>query len=154
MGAAILARAGGVVCVRALAATALCKKIALKFGIVDKPDNLVKTHKKPVAYLGGVGMLVGFAVGVLTGLYLTRDMELAVAAKWLLGTLGGAVIACSVGVIDDLFDISPGRKMLGQVVAAAVLVGPPAFVRRCTMPQAYSAWRCLRAWRCGWACRW
>ena len=106
----------------ALAATALCKKIALKFGIVDKPDNLVKTHKKPVAYLGGVGMLVGFAVGVLTGLYLTRDMELAVAAKWLLGTLGGAVIACSVGVIDDLFDISPGRKMLGQVVAAAVLV--------------------------------
>lgn len=122
MGAAILARAGGVVCVRALAATALCKKIALKFGIVDKPDNLVKTHKKPVAYLGGAGMLVGFAVGVLTGLYLTRDMELAVAAKWLLGTLGGAVIACSVGVIDDLFDISPGRKMLGQVVAAAVLV--------------------------------
>ena len=65
----------------ALAATALCKKIALKFGIVDKPDNLVKTHKKPVAYLGGVGMLVGFAVGV----------------------------------IDDLFDISPGRKMLAQV---------------------------------------
>ena len=43
----------------ALAATWLCKKIAIKFGIVDKPDNTVKTHKEPVAYLGGVGILVG-----------------------------------------------------------------------------------------------
>ena len=41
----------------ALAATWLCKKIAIKFNIVDKPDNLVKTHKEPIAYLGGVGIL-------------------------------------------------------------------------------------------------
>jgi UDP-N-acetylmuramyl pentapeptide phosphotransferase/UDP-N-acetylglucosamine-1-phosphate transferase len=38
----------------ALIATWACKAIALRFHIVDKPDNLVKTHKKPVAYLGGV----------------------------------------------------------------------------------------------------
>jgi len=106
----------------ALAATALCKKIALRFGIVDKPDNLVKTHKEPVAYLGGVGILVGFTVGILAGLYLVREMEMRVAFTWLLGILAGAAIACFVGVIDDLFNISPGRKMLGQVVAASVLV--------------------------------
>jgi len=106
----------------ALAATALCKKVALKFGIVDKPDNLVKTHKEPVAYLGGVGILVGFTVGILAGLYIVQDMHLTVAFRWLLGILGGAAIACFVGVVDDLFDISPGRKMLGQVVAATVLV--------------------------------
>ncbi len=105
----------------ALAATALCKRIALKFGIVDKPDNLVKTHKEPVAYLGGVGILVGFTVGILAGLYIVQDMHL-VAFRWLIGILGGAAIACFVGVIDDVFDISPGRKMLGQVAAAAVLV--------------------------------
>ena len=39
-------------------------------GIVDKPDDLVKTHKEPVAYLGGIGILIGLTVGVLmsTGL--------------------------------------------------------------------------------------
>jgi len=36
-----------------LAATWLCKRVAIKFGIVDRPDDLVKTHKKPIAYLGG-----------------------------------------------------------------------------------------------------
>ena len=41
----------------ALVATWLCKRIALKLGIVDKPDHLVKTHKEPIAYLGGIGIL-------------------------------------------------------------------------------------------------
>jgi len=52
----------------ALVATSLCKSIALKFGIVDKPDSLVKTHKGTIAYLGGVGILVGLTVGVFTGI--------------------------------------------------------------------------------------
>ena len=35
--------------VGSLAATWFCKKIAIKFGIVDRPDDLVKTHKEPIA---------------------------------------------------------------------------------------------------------
>lgn len=106
----------------ALTATWLCKKIALRFGIVDKPDNLVKTHKEPVAYLGGIGILAGLAVGVFVGLYVIQDMQIKLAFKWLLGILGGAAVACFVGVIDDLFDIRPSRKIAGQVIAAIVLL--------------------------------
>ncbi|MHC4906609.1 MAG: hypothetical protein ACYTEN_12420, partial [Planctomycetota bacterium] len=40
--------------VAALPGTWLCKKIALKLGVVDKPDGSVKTHNQPVAYLGGI----------------------------------------------------------------------------------------------------
>ncbi|MCD6393913.1 MAG: undecaprenyl/decaprenyl-phosphate alpha-N-acetylglucosaminyl 1-phosphate transferase [Planctomycetes bacterium] len=111
----------------ALAATALCKKIALKFGIVDKPDNLVKTHKEPVAYLGGIGILVGLTVGILAGMYIvqtmqTEDEQSAMPFKWLLGILAGAGVSCFVGVVDDIFDISPAKKMLGQVLAAVILL--------------------------------
>ena len=49
----------------ALAATWFCKKIAIKFGIVDRPDDLVKTHKEPIAYRGGIGILLGLIVGAL-----------------------------------------------------------------------------------------
>ncbi len=108
--------------VSALAATWLCKKVALKFGIVDKPDNIVKTHKEPVAYLGGVGILVGLTFGIVTGLYFIQSLESIVAFKWLIGILGGAAIACFVGVVDDMFDISPYKKLAGQVLAACVLV--------------------------------
>ena len=107
----------------ALAATALCKKIALKFNIVDRPDATVKTHKEPVAYLGGIGMLVGLMVGVLAGVYCLRTQEiLTPAMKRLFGILAGAAVACFIGVLDDIFDISPAKKILGQTAAAGVLI--------------------------------
>jgi UDP-GlcNAc:undecaprenyl-phosphate GlcNAc-1-phosphate transferase len=107
----------------ALAATWLCKKIAIKFGIVDKPDDLVKTHKKPIAYLGGLGMLVGLTVGVLAGIGCLRNTEvIAPALKWLLGILAGGTIACFVGLTDDIFEINPTKKILGQVAAAVILL--------------------------------
>lgn len=107
----------------ALAATWLCKKIAIKFGIVDRPDDLVKTHKEPIAYLGGIGMLIGLTVGVLAGIACLRNEEFSSPAlKWLVGILFGAVIACFVGLADDIFDIKPKQKILGQVAAAVILL--------------------------------
>ena len=109
--------------VSSLAATALCKKIALKFGIVDRPDDLVKTHKKPIAYLGGIGMLVGLTVGILASIGCLQSEESpGLALTWLLGILGGGAIACFVGLADDLFDIKPSQKISGQVLAAIILL--------------------------------
>jgi len=107
----------------ALAATWLCKKIAVKFGIVDRPDDLVKTHKEPIAYLGGLGMLIGLTVGVLVGIGCLRNEEiLGPALKWLLGILAGGAIACFVGLTDDIFELTPAKKILGQVTAAIILL--------------------------------
>ncbi|MBM4103359.1 MAG: undecaprenyl/decaprenyl-phosphate alpha-N-acetylglucosaminyl 1-phosphate transferase [Planctomycetes bacterium] len=106
-----------------LSATWLCKKIAMKLGIVDKPDATVKTHKEPVAYLGGLGILVGLVVGVLAGIQIIYGQpEFETCLRWLLGILAGAAIACFVGLVDDILDILPWQKMLGQVVAAIILL--------------------------------
>jgi UDP-GlcNAc:undecaprenyl-phosphate GlcNAc-1-phosphate transferase len=107
----------------ALATTWLCKKIAIKFKIVDRPDDLVKTHKEPVAYLGGLGMLFGFAVGLLVGIFYLRNNEYVVAMlRPLLCILAGAAIACLVGLADDMFELTPSRKILGQILAAVFLL--------------------------------
>jgi UDP-GlcNAc:undecaprenyl-phosphate GlcNAc-1-phosphate transferase len=109
--------------VGSLGATWLCKKIAIKFGIVDRPDDLVKTHKGPIAYLGGVGMLIGLTIGVLVGIGCLRDEEFfSPVLKWLLGILGGGAIACFIGLADDIFDMKPKQKILGQAAAAVILL--------------------------------
>lgn len=106
-----------------LAATWLCKKIAIKFKIVDRPDDLVKTHKEPIAYLGGIGMLIGLTVGVLVGVsYLIKGEFFGGVLKWLLGILAGGAIVCFVGLADDIFDLRPAHKIFGQILAAAALL--------------------------------
>jgi UDP-GlcNAc:undecaprenyl-phosphate GlcNAc-1-phosphate transferase len=109
--------------ISSFAATALCKKIAIKFGIIDRPDNLVKTHKEPIAYLGGIGILIGLFVGALVGIgYLWNEEFLNRELRWLLGILGGAALACFVGLADDVLDLRPYQKMLGQASAAVILL--------------------------------
>ncbi|MFA5554193.1 MAG: MraY family glycosyltransferase [Phycisphaerae bacterium] len=107
----------------ALCATWLCKKVALKFGIVDKPDNLVKTHQKPIAYLGGLGMFAGLAAGILTSVaLLSNEPALGSIMKYLFGILAGSIVACFIGLIDDIFNIKPIQKILGQFCAAVILI--------------------------------
>jgi UDP-GlcNAc:undecaprenyl-phosphate GlcNAc-1-phosphate transferase len=109
--------------VGSLAATWFCKKIATKFGIVDRPDDLVKTHKEPIAYLGGVGMLIGLTVGILAAVYCLRNEVLfGSMLGWLLAVLMGGAIACFVGLMDDILDIKPAHKIIGQVAAAVILL--------------------------------
>jgi UDP-GlcNAc:undecaprenyl-phosphate GlcNAc-1-phosphate transferase len=109
--------------VGSLAATWFCKKVAVKFGIVDRPDDLVKTHKTPIAYLGGIGIFIGFTIGIFGGiLHLRDEVFFGSALKWLLGVLAGGAVACFVGLTDDIFDIKPKQKFFGQAFAAAILL--------------------------------
>ena len=101
-------------------ATWLCKNIALKYGIVDKPNDTVKTHKEPIAYLGGVGILAGLAAGILIGLWcFNEDVEIS---RWLMGILTGSAIACFVGLVDDVYDLKPSHKIIGQMIASIPLI--------------------------------
>jgi UDP-GlcNAc:undecaprenyl-phosphate/decaprenyl-phosphate GlcNAc-1-phosphate transferase len=106
-----------------LPGTWLCKKIALKFGVMDKPDGSVKTHIQPVAYLGGLGIFLGFTAGILVGLtYLDQTEMFRIYLKLLIGILAGASVACFVGIIDDLLNIRPFQKIIGQILAAVILI--------------------------------
>ncbi len=120
-----------------LVITPLCRRAAFALGIVDRPDQKVKTHAQPTAYLGGVGILAGFLTGMGIGLWMlyrgnshiyTGDEgpegSFIRYADWiLLGAIGtGAIIACLVGLLDDMYDLRPWQKFLGQAAAAGILV--------------------------------
>jgi UDP-GlcNAc:undecaprenyl-phosphate GlcNAc-1-phosphate transferase len=62
-------------------------------------------------------------IGVLAGISCLRNEEsFSPALKWLLGILAGGTIACFIGLADDIFDIKPWQKILGQVAAAVILL--------------------------------
>ncbi len=131
---------GVVALLASLIATPIVRAIAYRFRIVDKPDDLLKPHARPIAYLGGVGIFTGLTVGLvafvvgwdksaeywqaLTGALSEKDFgALRDNPLWNLGGIWlGSLVIMLVGLFDDLIDITPKQKILGQVIAAGLLL--------------------------------
>ena len=110
-----------------LMATCLCRRLAVKLGIMDYPDGGVKPHIQPIAYLGGIGIWIGIIVGLTLGIWVSRQSGKGVpidpwTSKILLGIGLGATVVCLVGLLDDIFDIKPWQKLIGQALAASILI--------------------------------
>jgi UDP-GlcNAc:undecaprenyl-phosphate/decaprenyl-phosphate GlcNAc-1-phosphate transferase len=97
----------------ALAMTPLVRRFALRIGFVARPNER-SMHQEPKPYLGGLAIFLAFAVAVVAG-YGFRDEKI-------LGILTGGLLVLLLGILDDRYDLKPVVKLLGQVVAAAVLV--------------------------------
>lgn len=87
-------------------------KLAFKIGAIDKP-NKRKVHTKVMPRLGGLAIYLGFTSIVLVTQELTSQ---------LIGLLIGSAIIVAIGVLDDIKDISPKVKLLGQILAALVII--------------------------------
>jgi UDP-GlcNAc:undecaprenyl-phosphate GlcNAc-1-phosphate transferase len=70
-------------------------------------------HKRPIPRIGGVAMLTGVLVATLVVVPLeSRDWYFLLAA----------VVLTIFGALDDRFDLNPKLKLLGQIVAACIVV--------------------------------
>ncbi len=93
-------------------------RLAWAIGYLDQPEAR-KLHTSATALLGGVAVFV-IALGVW-GLAMWR-MPHAPADWEGYYLLAGAAVALTLGLVDDRFGMRPSVKMLGQAVAAVILV--------------------------------
>lgn len=96
----------------ALLTTPLVRKLAFKVGAVDQPNHR-KVHARVMPRMGGVAIYLAFAALAL----LTQGERPEV---WGLILSGGIIVA--TGCLDDIMEISPKVKLLGQILAALVLM--------------------------------
>jgi len=95
-----------------LVITPLVIYFAKRFNITDKP-NARKVHVKPVPILGGLAIFISF---IITSFIINPSHNVHSALL-----LGSAVIIL-IGIIDDVYQLSPKAKLLGQIVAAAIVI--------------------------------
>jgi len=82
--------------------------------LYDYPDER-KWHHQPIPSLGGIGIFSGF----ITAFLLTASFEGEIIRFQYL--LAAALVIFFVGLKDDLLNISPLKKFLGQVLAASII---------------------------------
>jgi UDP-GlcNAc:undecaprenyl-phosphate GlcNAc-1-phosphate transferase len=112
---------GAVVVAVTAVATPLVRRLAIRVGAVVKPDER-RVHERPTPTLGGIAMLIGLFVGMLTAWQLDAFDEIFSSSTEPLGIVIAATLIVVVGVVDDLREVSAPAKAAGMVLAASVLV--------------------------------
>lgn len=94
-------------------------KVAIRKQIVDRPGGY-KSQESPVPYLGGVAIVVSFALVVMAAAIIRPPVsglsELAVI-------LGGATVLATMGLIDDLRGLNPFLRLAVAFTAGSALIG-------------------------------
>ncbi|MHB9023155.1 MAG: MraY family glycosyltransferase [Armatimonadota bacterium] len=104
--------------------TPLAMRLAMVAGVLDHP-HARRVHTKPTPRWGGLAMYAAFALTVLL-LYPVRLQlfgENILNAK-VVGILAGGLLVTILGALDDKYNVPAKVKLLGQILAASVLVLP------------------------------
>src|SRR5262249_43156715 len=95
-----------------LVLTPLVRRGALRLGLVSVP-RADRWHRQPTTRVGGGAMFVG--VGVSSLLILPQ-----VSRGWIV--LGSSTFLFLVGLADDVRNLKPYQKLIGQIMGASLVV--------------------------------
>jgi UDP-GlcNAc:undecaprenyl-phosphate GlcNAc-1-phosphate transferase len=105
--------------------TPVVQQAALRHGAAHQP-RARDLHTRPVARWGGLAIYGAFVVTVLLGLVVLywgydREIHWRTIRAGIGVFLAGTVLSI-VGALDDLYDISPGKQILVQILCAAMVI--------------------------------
>lgn len=102
----------------------LVKRAAHHFRLLDVPDGRRKLHSRVTPLGGGLAILGGLLVALMTALVLDTPFRAAILRSGAAnaGTLVGACLLVAVGLMDDRFTLRGRQKLAGQVLAGLCLV--------------------------------
>ena len=111
--------------------TPLMGRVAHRTGAVDTPTDERRMHELATPLLGGLAMYLGWMVSVMLLVEVDRSV-------W--GIIGGATIVVAVGLFDDLYELEPVVKFIGQLLAIGVAVYFDTRITRIGVPFTGITW--------------
>ena len=102
------------------------KKIAFRIGAIDYPGYR-RMNREPIPRCGGIALYVGLIAACFTMFLGVRFFDWDLHDLYILSDVNyivlfvGVTTMFTVGLVDDITQLSPGVKLAGQIVAATVV---------------------------------
>jgi UDP-GlcNAc:undecaprenyl-phosphate GlcNAc-1-phosphate transferase len=116
--------------------TWLVRRLAIRWRILDHPGER-KMQSEPVPLMGGLAIFSTFVIVLVVNLALLEPVRVF-GFEWLefnvleflgrdvmyklIGLVAGSFIIFSLGIVDDIYTLNPEKKLIGQVLAAFIVV--------------------------------
>lgn len=100
------------------------RKWAIKRGHVSLPRN-DRWHHTPTPIFGGVGIVVAFFAGILFFYAVSKlkpDLLDSNLSLTIFGLFFGVIVIFFMGLLDDIYQLKPGIKLIGQLAATLIVV--------------------------------
>jgi UDP-GlcNAc:undecaprenyl-phosphate GlcNAc-1-phosphate transferase len=105
-----------------LAVTPVAIRVATQFQLIDQPNSSPhKIHQRPIPKAGGLAIgLAIIAINLLSG---------NMGSEAIRGILLASGIIFLFGLLDDAYRLSPGWKLLGQILGTIILISQGVQIR-------------------------
>ncbi len=111
----------GAAAVAALVATPLVRRVAVRFGAIDRPSDR-KVHPKPTPTLGGVALLFAVLIGLAVAWSLPAFDRIFTTSFEMAGVAVAGAVIVAIGSYDDVRTLPAPAKVAGQVLAGGILL--------------------------------
>lgn len=96
----------------AFATAPLSIRIAHKLGVIDRPKDARRVHKKPIPRFGGMAIFLGSMAAMLIPAGMNEKIKIAMI---------GGLLMYLLGIADDIKNLKPAFKFLGQFLIASIV---------------------------------
>ena len=87
-------------------------RIAHKLGVIDRPKDARRVHKKPIPRFGGMSIFLGSMAAMLIPAGMNDRIKIAMI---------GGLLMYLLGIADDIKNLKPAFKFLGQFLIASIV---------------------------------
>jgi UDP-GlcNAc:undecaprenyl-phosphate/decaprenyl-phosphate GlcNAc-1-phosphate transferase len=105
-----------------LAVVPLIARLAARLGAVDSPDGRRKKQEKAVPLGGGLAIALAAVLGVGAALSFGAPVDLFQSTNYWYMAIPSVAVLIAVGLVDDFIGLTGIYKLVGQVLAASLLV--------------------------------
>ena len=109
-------------CLASLALTPLVARLAVRVGAVDGPDDRRKSQAQAVPLGGGLAVAMAAGIAIVLAWFFAAPRGGAIGPSMAGGALVSGVVLLVVGLLDDAIGLTGIYKLIGQIMAASLLV--------------------------------
>src|SRR5271165_4076846 len=106
--------------------TPVVRRLAIRCGLMDRPDQRRKLHAQVVPVAGGIAVLLASLAALSITLFVGdcpwQGEFFNQAGQWL-GLAAASILIAGVGVVDDWGRLRGRHKIFGQIAAISIVMG-------------------------------